>query len=83
MSSRKVLSKHDTTPIELEAPNLVQIQLDSYKWFLEKGFKELLKDVSTIEDWTGKELELSFTDFKIDEPKYGERKSLETLFFGS
>jgi DNA-directed RNA polymerase subunit beta len=74
---RKLFSRYKTSNIEIEPPNLVQVQLDSYKWFLEKGFKELLLDVSPIEDWTGKELALSFVDFKLDEPKHNERKSLE------
>jgi DNA-directed RNA polymerase subunit beta len=72
---RKVFSKYSVDPFE--APNLVQVQLDSYKWFLDFGFKELLKDVSPIADWTGKELELSFLDFKLDEPKYSERTAIE------
>jgi len=55
---------------------LVQVQLDSYQWFWDFGFKELLKDVSPIADWTGKELELSFVNYKLDEPKYNERTSI-------
>ena len=61
----------------MEAPNLVQVQLDSYNWFLNYGLKGLLKEVSPIEDWTGKELELRFLDYKLDEPKYDERTSIE------
>jgi DNA-directed RNA polymerase subunit beta len=72
---RKIFSRY--APENFEAPNLVQVQLDSYKWFLDFGLKELLKDVSPIDDWTGKELRLSFLDFKLDEPKYKERVALE------
>ena len=72
---RKIFSKY--TPDVFEAPNLVQVQLDSYNWFWDLGFKELLKDISPIEDWTGKELELSFVDYKVEEPKYNERTSVE------
>lgn len=61
----------------LDAPNLVQVQLDSYEWFLNHGLKELLKDVSPISDWTGKELELHFLDFKLEDPKFSERVALE------
>ncbi len=57
--------------------NLVEMQLDSYKWFLEKGLRELFDEISPIKDHTGKELELSFLDFKFDQPKYSEAKSLE------
>ena len=75
MATRKVFSKVDID--KFEAPNLVQVQLDSYKWFWDVGFKELLSEVSPIEDWTNKELELSFVDYKIEEPKYSERTAVE------
>ncbi len=74
MTSRKIFSKYEIDKVE--APNLVQVQLDSYKWFWDVGLKELLKDVSHIQDWTGKELELSFVDYRLDEPKYDERTAL-------
>jgi DNA-directed RNA polymerase subunit beta len=44
---------------------------------LEVGLKELFNDISPIEDWTGKELELRFLDFKLEEPKYSEIVSRE------
>lgn len=72
---RKIFSKY--APEQFDAPNLVQVQLDSYQWFLETGLKELLNDISPIEDWTGKEMELSFLDFKLEEPKYTERIARE------
>ena len=72
---RKIFSKFGID--QFEAPNLVQVQLDSYKWFLDIGLRELLKDVSPTEDWTGKELELRFLDYKLDEPKYKERTAIE------
>jgi DNA-directed RNA polymerase subunit beta len=77
MSIRKLFSKYGTVVSELEPPNLVQVQIDSYNWFLNYGLLELLKEVSPVEDWTGKELELHFLDYKLDEPKYNERTSLE------
>ena len=75
VSMRKIFSKFGID--QFEAPNLVQVQLDSYKWFLDVGLRELLKDVSPTEDWTGKELELKFLDYKLDEPKYKERIAIE------
>ncbi len=74
--SRKIFSKFNNLD-QFEAPNLVQVQLDSYKWFLDVGFKELLAEISPIEDWTSKELELSFLDYKLEEPKYNERTAIE------
>ena len=72
---RKIFSKFGVD--QFEAPNLVQVQLDSYKWFLDVGLRELLKEVSPTDDWTGKELELHFLDYKLDEPKYQERTAIE------
>ena len=43
-------------------PNLIEIQVDSYKWFLESGLKEVFDDISPITDYSGK-LSLEFVDF--------------------
>ncbi|MDO4563387.1 MAG: DNA-directed RNA polymerase subunit beta [Clostridia bacterium] len=54
----------------LEMPNLIEVQKDSYKWFLEQGLKEVFRDVSPITDYSGNMI-LEFTDYRIDEkPKY-------------
>ncbi|EFV01403.1 DNA-directed RNA polymerase, beta subunit [Pseudoramibacter alactolyticus ATCC 23263] len=54
----------------LEMPNLLEVQLDSYKWFLEKGLQEVFDDIHEITDYTGN-LVLQFVDYAIDgEPKY-------------
>ena len=54
----------------LEMPNLIEVQKDSYKWFLEEGLKEAFEDISPITDFSGN-LVLEFTDFSLDEnPKY-------------
>ena len=58
-------------------PNLVSIQTDSYDWFLEKGLKELFEEISPIQDTTGKLLDLTFSNYHFDEPKYDEIKSKE------
>ncbi len=53
-----------------DMPNLLEIQKDSYKWFLETGLKEVFRDVAAITDYTGN-LELTFINYKMDEkPKY-------------
>ena len=53
-----------------QLPNLIEIQLDSYKWFLDEGLKEVFEDISPIEDYTGN-LILEFVDYSLDEkPKY-------------
>ncbi|MEG6572518.1 DNA-directed RNA polymerase subunit beta [[Clostridium] cellulosi] len=54
----------------LDMPNLIEVQKKSYEWFLTQGLKEVLKDVSSITDFTGN-LVLSFVDYRIDDkPKY-------------
>ncbi len=56
-------------------PNLVAMQLDSYKWFMKTGLKELFEEMSPISDYTGKELDLYFHDYYFDEPKFDELKA--------
>jgi DNA-directed RNA polymerase subunit beta len=54
----------------MDMPNLLEVQKDSYKWFLETGLREVFRDVAAITDYTGN-LELTFIDYNIDEkPKY-------------
>ena len=53
-----------------EMPNLIEVQKDSYKWFLEEGLNEVLRDVSPIKDYTGN-LSIEFTDYTLDpNPRY-------------
>ncbi len=53
-----------------EMPNLLEIQKDSYNWFLETGLRDVFRDVAAITDYTGN-LELTFLDYRMDEePKY-------------
>ncbi|MBU2564216.1 DNA-directed RNA polymerase subunit beta [Patescibacteria group bacterium] len=56
-------------------PNLVEIQLNSYKKFLEKDLKDLFNEISPIHDWGGKDLFLYFEDYYLDEPKCDEIKA--------
>ncbi|MGL5506279.1 MAG: DNA-directed RNA polymerase subunit beta [Paraclostridium sp.] len=65
-----------------DVPNLIEIQLDSYKWFLKEGLKEVFEDISPIEDYTGN-LILEFVDYSLDEkPKYDieECKERDTTY---
>ncbi len=57
-------------PSVMVMPNLTQIQLDSFNWFLNEGLKELLEEISPIQDFTGKNLELRFHDFHFGTPRY-------------
>ena len=53
----------------MEMPNLIEIQRNSYKWFMEEGLKETFSEVSPITDFTGN-LVLEFVDYSLGEPKY-------------
>ena len=55
----------------LEMPNLIEVQKDSYKWFLDAGLKEVFEDISPIADYSG-HLSLEFVDFTLceDDVKY-------------
>jgi DNA-directed RNA polymerase subunit beta len=50
----------------LDMPNLIEVQKDSYKWFLEEGFREALSDISPITDYSGR-LSLEFVDYVLAE----------------
>ena len=62
----------------LEMPNLIEIQKNSYKWFLEEGLKEVFDDISPISDYSG-HLSLEFVDFELceDDVKYSIEKCKE------
>ncbi len=61
----------------MEMPNLIEIQKDSYKWFLDKGLKEVFRDIADITDYTGNWI-LKFVDYRMDDkPKYTVRECKE------
>ncbi|MGE5559367.1 MAG: DNA-directed RNA polymerase subunit beta [Bacillota bacterium] len=63
---RESFSKIDEV---LEIPNLIEVQQKSYQWFLETGLREMFRDISPIQDFTGN-LILEFIDYSLGEPKY-------------
>jgi len=76
---RKSFARHQEP---LQMPDLLEIQKNSYRWFLEKGLREVFKDVGAITDYAGN-LELSFIDYTMDEePKYSvdECKARDTTY---
>ncbi len=60
----------------LEMPNLIEIQQQSYEWFLKEGLRETFRDVSPIQDFTGN-LSLEFIDYSLGEPKYSVEECKE------
>ncbi len=69
----KVFSSHIGDLIN--KPLLSEIQLDSWKNFLQEGLKKLFKEISPIKDYTGEEYELYITDYYFDKPKFSEKKA--------
>ncbi len=72
-SDRKFLVSNSKDTVS--TPPLVEIQLNSYKWFLEEGIRDLLDEISPIQDFSGKKLELHFLEHSIEEPKYDAETS--------
>ncbi|MFA6522063.1 MAG: DNA-directed RNA polymerase subunit beta [Patescibacteria group bacterium] len=65
------------TPIRdaMDLPDLIEVQKASYDWFLKEGIRDLFDEVSPIKDFIGRDLELSFEEFYVDEPKFDETTS--------
>ena len=59
----------------MDLPDLIEVQKASYDWFLQTGIRELFDEVSPIKDFIGRDLELSFQKYYLDEPKFDENTS--------
>ena len=74
MSKRKSFSElAEVIPM----PDLIEIQKDSYNWFIKEGLIELFDEINPITDFIGRDLELYFEDYYLDEPKFSEVESRE------
>ena len=73
-TNRKYWSKAFASVPEL---NLIKIQLDSYHWFLKEGIKEVLQEISPVEDFTGKNWTLELGSFYFGNPKYASDQAKE------
>jgi len=69
--SRKSYSR---LPQLLDVPNLIEVQLESFRWFQEEGLRRLLEEVSPIKDFTGNRLELSFVNYEFRRPYHDEQE---------
>jgi DNA-directed RNA polymerase subunit beta len=72
MLKRKSFSE---TKEVMPMPDLIEIQKDSYDWFLKEGLTELFDEINPIADFIGRDLELYFEDYYLDEPKFSEADS--------
>ena len=64
-----------SAPDALSFPDLIEVQHRSYRWFFDEGIRELFSEVSPIRDFIGRDLELYFDDYYLDDPKFDERTS--------
>jgi DNA-directed RNA polymerase subunit beta len=71
VSARK---RYARIPEVLPIPNLIELQLDSFSWFIDKGLRELFDEISPIKDFTAKVMELQFLDYEFGAPKYSEQE---------
>ena len=74
VSLAPVQKSYAHTPQVLEVPNLIQVQIESFNWFRGEGLRELFKEVSPIQDFTGGRFALDFVDHEFQDPKYSEQE---------
>ncbi|MBI4975548.1 DNA-directed RNA polymerase subunit beta [Candidatus Peregrinibacteria bacterium] len=72
-SKRKYFTPHIDKNVAI--PELIEVQLNSHKWFLEEGIGELLDEISPIQDFSGKKLELHFLEHSLGEIKYNAEEA--------
>jgi DNA-directed RNA polymerase subunit beta len=74
MTGATARKRYARIPEVLPIPNLIELQLDSFAWFIDKGLRELFDEISPIKDFTGKVMELQFLDYEFGAPKYSEEE---------
>ena len=76
VSNRSLVTRksYARLPQILEVPDLIEIQLDSFRWFQEEGLKSVLEEISPIDDFTGNRLQLTFVAYEFREPRHSERE---------
>ncbi|HEX9551544.1 MAG TPA: hypothetical protein VF971_10660, partial [Candidatus Limnocylindrales bacterium] len=74
LSTASARKRYARIPEVLPVPNLIELQLESFQWFIAKGLRELFDEISPIKDFTGKVMELQFLDYEFGDPKYSEEE---------
>ncbi|MEI7741141.1 MAG: DNA-directed RNA polymerase subunit beta [bacterium] len=65
--------RHEAIPL----PELIEVQKKSYSWFFKDGIKELFNEINPIKDFIGRDLELTFDEYYVDDAKFDEKTSRE------
>ncbi len=74
VAERKFFTSIDNV---MPMPDLIEAQKKSYKWFIEEGLADLFDEISPVTDFIGRDLELYFDKYYLDEPKFTETESKE------
>src|SRR3990170_2085401 len=74
LSTASARKRYARIPEVLPVPNLIELQLESFQWFIEKGLRELFDEISPIKDFTAKVMELQYLDYEFGDPKYSEQE---------
>src|SRR5487761_28477 len=76
LNASRLSTRHNYGKItdRLEVGNLIQTQLDSFRWFCTEGLRELFDEINPITDYTGKNYELRFLDYEFGTPKFDEEE---------
>ena len=64
-------------PNVLDIPSLIKIQVDSFNWFKNEGLRELLDEISPIQDFTGSKMDLVFGEYEFRDPKANQAECRE------
>lgn len=71
-STPKSYTYYTNEHVRVELPNLIEIQKSSYKWLFEEGIRELLDEITPVDDFTGEAMSLDFGTYTLGEPKVDE-----------
>ncbi len=73
-NSSAARKRYARIPEVLPVPNLIELQLESFQWFIQNGLRELFDEISPIKDFTAKVMELQYLDYEFGDPKYSEQE---------
>ena len=77
ISKHRLVKSFARLPEVVELPNLILVQLESFRWFQKEGLKKLFEEISPIQDYTSSKLDLHFLNYWFDEPQHPTTECLE------
>jgi DNA-directed RNA polymerase subunit beta len=73
LKAKKMALRDPGADQTFQLPNLIEVQTKSYDWFFKDGLKELLDEITPIEDFSGRQFSLGFSDYFLEKPKIDEK----------